>query len=298
MSTEESKSKTMPLCSLTAEPINKEEKAKDGCFAADSNVLVLPSQTSSISSSSGSSSASASASTIVPSQKQMRELQLGDQVLAYDMSSGRPTYSPVIAWLHRDTENEFEFVRLQLERGTDADSDSFLELTPEHLVYTLEWRGSAELRAKFAGDVLPGELFVVLQHDRLTETFNASCPRSVAKVVSVERRRVRRGAYAPLTAAGTLVVDGVLVSCYAAFPNVRVAHAAFAPYRALVRFGELMASTFWYWLGSDSRAIDSAYSVNASSEYLYPTHARVHWYAQMLIHVVHYFDRFIDYQSL
>ena len=247
-------------------------------------------------------------STIASSQKQMRELQLGDQVLAYDLSSGRPTYSPVIAWLHRDTEHEFEFVRLQLERerGTDADSDSegahtylysFLELTPEHLVYTLERRGTAELRAKFAGDVLPGELFVVLQHDRLTQTLNASCPRSVAKVVSVERRRVRRGAYAPLTAAGTLVVDGVLVSCYAAFPNVRLAHAAFAPYRALVRFGELVTSTFGHWLGSDSTAIGLAYSVNASSEYLYPTHSRVHWYAQMLIHVLHYFDRFIDYQS-
>ena len=246
----------------------------------------------------------------------MRELQLGDQVLSYDLSSGRPTYSPVIAWLHRDTEHKFEFVRLQLERerGTDALSHSFLELTPEHLVYTLESvelerRGSAGLRAKFAGDVMLGELFVVLENDnkRLTQTLNASltpnAPRSVAKVVSVERRRVRRGAYAPMTAAGTLVVDGVLVSCYAAFPNVRLAHTAFAPYRALVRFGELVASTFGtfgHWLGSDSTAIGSSsgYSVNASTEYLYPTHARVHWYAQMLIHVVHYVDRFIDLQSL
>ena len=51
-----------------------------------------------------------------------------------------------------------------------------------------------------------------------------------SRVVSVEAS-ARRGVYAPLTAAGNLVVDGVLASCYALVDSQSVAHAAFAPVR-------------------------------------------------------------------
>ena len=42
---------------------------------------------------------------------------------------------------------------------------------------------------------------------------------------------VREGVYAPLTATGTIVVDGALASCYAVINNPTLAHAVFAPMR-------------------------------------------------------------------
>lgn len=287
---------------LCAEATSTQEQPKEGCFTYDSNVLVLPASTTS--SSSSPSSTAAPAATVIASPKQMRELQLGDQVLAYDVAAGRPTYSPVIAWLHRDTEHEFEFVRLEFEH-TAAQGDaaagkrSQLELTAEHLVFTLEQSCSEKLVAKFAGDVRPGDLFLRQSDDQPMRSLNSSCPSAVARVVTVERRRVRRGAYAPLTAAGTLVVDGVVVSCYAAFANARVAHAAFAPYRALVRVGEMASWAIEHWPLGAGPKVDAAIGPrNESTEALHSASRGVHWYAQMLIHVLHFLDRFVDYQSI
>ncbi|MGH0180226.1 UNVERIFIED_CONTAM: hypothetical protein FKN15_003632 [Acipenser sinensis] len=45
-------------------------------------------------------------------------------------------------------------------------------------------------------------------------------------------RLLCQGAYAPLTQEGTLLVDGVLASCYALNCNQPLAHLSFAPYRA------------------------------------------------------------------
>ena len=45
------------------------------------------------------------------------------------------------------------------------------------------------------------------------------------------------GAYSPLTAEGNLMVDGVLASCYASFPDHDMAHFTMAPMRW---FPELM----------------------------------------------------------
>ena len=52
----------------------------------------------------------------------------------------------------------------------------------------------------------------------------------LAKVGKVETR-VFSGLYAPLTAQGNLVVDNVLVSCYAVHYSHTLSHLAFAPIR-------------------------------------------------------------------
>ena len=50
--------------------------------------------------------------------------------------------------------------------------------------------------------------------------------RKISKVIS-------KGAFAPLTEKGSLVVNDILVSCYAKVEDERIAHAAFAPFRMI-----------------------------------------------------------------
>ncbi len=176
----------------------------------------------------------------------MREVVAGrDSLLSVDPSDGSLSFSPVIAFLDRDEEEERGFVTISVEGGRD------LTLTPTHLVYVAkkdmqeeeeegreEDMGDNELDsdlsdapsdfsskydAFYAGDVRPG--------DRVLVRSSGGASLRPARVASVSLGR-RRGVYAPLTARGNLVVDGVAASCYAVVDSQAVAHAAFWPYRA------------------------------------------------------------------
>eukprot|EP00166_Cyanidium_caldarium_P000662 ctg_126.g70 len=82
------------------------------------------------------------------------------------------------------------------------------------------------------------------------------------QIVRVERVH-RRGAYAPLTEAGTLLVDDHWVSCYGNIRSHDVAHAVFAPLRTLYRVRQ--------WLPVKWR-------MSAQLEGL-------HWYATLLLRI-------------
>ena len=61
----------------------------------------------------------------------------------------------------------------------------------------------------------------------------------VEKVVSVTAQKIT-GVYAPLTSSGTIVVDGVVTSCYAFYKNEQIAHGVFAPMRAYHRVKDFL----------------------------------------------------------
>nr|APD15685.1 hedgehog [Wirenia argentea] len=72
-----------------------------------------------------------------------------------------------------------------------------------------------------------------------TGTFNDV---KLSRVVGVWRSR-GRGIYAPLTDTGTIVVDGVLVSCYALVSDVHIPHNALAPYRVMYQLTRYILPT-------------------------------------------------------
>ena len=54
-----------------------------------------------------------------------------------------------------------------------------------------------------------------------------------------------RGIYAPLTAEGNMVVDGIVVSCYAVIDSQKLAHWAFLPVRVYYQIKRLTLSIFY-----------------------------------------------------
>ena len=97
-----------------------------------------------------------------------------------------------------------------------------VELTHDHLIRTTTG-------FKFADRVAIGEALVMPMGQSATVTGITSSKSIVA---------------APLTRSGTIVVNGVVVSCYAKIPYHSLAHAMFLPYRLnLVSSLSLWAST-------------------------------------------------------
>ncbi|CAN9516117.1 unnamed protein product [Ophioblennius macclurei] len=204
-------------------------------------------------------------------QKTLSSLSPGDAVMALS-ESGRVVYSPVLLFLHRDRESRFAFLSLETDDGRR------LVLTPHHLVFLAPRCDCdrSEFRARFASGAKPGDCALI------HEAGGRVRPSRIAAVSAVEGA----GAYAPLTEAGTLFVDGVLASSYALVEDHRLAHWAFGPVRLFASLKRLVWGTptrrrtlavdanhvFFSPNGSEPLRTDAETS---RSSY-------VHWYARLL----------------
>lgn len=170
--------------------------------------------------------------------KPMRDLCPGERVLASSAAdAGGPlVYSPVLSFLDRQPNVTSVFYTI----GTD--DGHRVTLTAAHLIYVSdcvrsethgephldslqEARSSRDggLRIVFASEVRPGQCV-------LTSGGTVGPRPTVSPVTFVQALR-RTGLYAPLTEHGSIVVGGVLASCYAAVDSHHLAHWALAPLR-------------------------------------------------------------------
>ncbi|KAM3861930.1 indian hedgehog signaling molecule a [Diretmus argenteus] len=182
--------------------------------------------------------------------KQMRDLRPGDRVLASSTTDGRGPllYSPVLSFLDRQLNATKAFYVIGTAAGRSV------ALTAAHLIFVADgnctgelserddgeetaegsssaskgergpgWGGVAALRTVFASEVRPGQCL-------LTSRGAAGSEATLSAVTHVEVRR-SMGLYAPLTQHGSIVVDGVLSSCYAAIDQHHLAHWVLAPLR-------------------------------------------------------------------
>lgn len=142
--------------------------------------------------------------------KLLRSLRPGEAVLSRG-PDGSLAFSPILAFLHREPRQALTFLLLRFA------GNGSLAVTPNHLVFR---RRKGRLEAVFAGELRPGDRLVV--HDRLM-------------LLRSSERLHAHGAFAPMTEAGNLFANGVLVSCYAHITSHSLAHTALLPLRLFAR---------------------------------------------------------------
>ncbi|KAM6958610.1 indian hedgehog B protein-like [Tautogolabrus adspersus] len=182
--------------------------------------------------------------------KSMSDLRPGERVLALAGGGGELAFSEVLTFLDRDPGTWKLFYTLQTAAGAR------LSLTAAHLLYVTEGNCSegaeparGALRTVYASDAGPGQCVLVSEGEvgegRLSQITQVSV-------------KGGRGAFAPLTQQGTLVVDGVVASCYAVLDQHSLAHWAFSPLRLIHSLtgskGSHKDGVHWYarilhWLG-------------------------------------------------
>lgn len=169
--------------------------------------------------------------------KLVKDLRPGDRVLAAD-DQGRLLYSDFLTFLDRDDGAKKVFYVIETREPRER-----LLLTAAHLLFVAPHNDSAAAepeafsgagppfegalghRALFASRVRPGQrVYVVAERDGDRRLLPAA-------VHSVTLREEAAGAYAPLTAQGTILINRVLASCYAVIEEHGWAHRAFAPFR-------------------------------------------------------------------
>lgn len=159
----------------------------------------------------------AGASVVTPQgAKRMEDLRVGDTVRVMT-TDGRLTWSQVCGWAHRDQQASAPYLRL-------TTSHRQLVVSGDHLVATIAGSSISFVPAK---TIQPGHTLVECDNS----TAEGSAGVWGNRVVSVDAVHAQ-GVFAPLTLTGTVVVDGVAASCYAATKSHTLAHAAMKPVRA------------------------------------------------------------------
>uniref|UniRef100_S4RKE1 Sonic hedgehog signaling molecule n=1 Tax=Petromyzon marinus TaxID=7757 RepID=S4RKE1_PETMA len=206
--------------------------------------------------------------------KRLRDLRPGDRVLAARGPGSRPVYSDFLLFLDHEPHRR----RLFLSVKTAAPARTLL-VTPAHLVFAANSSDPRHARPVFASRVRPGmHVFVLDDRDGGARLRAAR----VERVSWVEAW----GSLAPLTAHGTLVVDGFLASCYAVVELHDWAHAAFAPLRAAHAASGDLARGHRVARGGEGGGGgggggDSRFPGNCSGA-LEARSAHIHWYSRLL----------------
>lgn len=127
----------------------------------------------------------------------VKDLQVGSQVLT---SNG---WTTVTTYLHWHPDEEVDALQIVHEQGE-------LTVTPEHILFTIDTHGAPQ--SILAKQLNPGELL-------LAESDSSSM------VDSINPTKMQ-GYYAPITSAGTILVDNVVASCYAQDDRFNLPHWA------------------------------------------------------------------------
>lgn len=146
----------------------------------------------------------------------MRDVRVGDRLLVAES-----TYSPVLAFLVR-RQNALPIDYLQI--FTDG---STLEITPTHLILMRRQNDPNPPHYLQAAKLSPGDSVFISDGDTAGKI-------KEVKVIRIHGPIKLTDAYAPLTMEGTLIVNDMLVSCYAEYEHQSFVHFLMFPIR------------FWY----------------------------------------------------
>jgi hypothetical protein len=142
-------------------------------------------------------------------QVTMGELNTGDSILTVDPSTGEKSFSAVYVWGHRDAKTISPFYEISTASG------SKLSLTKEHYMYVSE--GGCDGASLSSATTLSAPLLKVGQGAWIVTPEGMKCS-SITDIKVAEHK----GLFNPYTLSGTIVVDGVLASCYSEFDKIPI----------------------------------------------------------------------------
>ena len=153
----------------------------------------------------------------------MSDLAPGDEVLAMD-NNGQVTYSAVITILRAGQLSSVKYCYLKTKSGKKLRASEY------HLVYTGDCSSTSVSYNDFiyAKDLQVGDCLRV----RVDSDANNQLSSEMQEISEISMHKLD-GAYAPLTTLGTIVVDDVVASCYAAIRYHGLGQLAFAPVQYL-----------------------------------------------------------------
>lgn len=154
--------------------------------------------------------------------KKVKDLKAGDEVLAVD-ESGNLVYSEFIMFADNNGARKRVFHVIETSKPAMR-----IVLTAAHLLFIVQ---NSSLTVTFASDVAAGQEVMMLDEAGWH-----------LRAVRVDRvyEEEHEGSFAPLTGHGTVVVDNILASCYAAIQDQKLAHLAFAPLRLVHKVAPFM----------------------------------------------------------
>ena len=141
----------------------------------------------------------------------VKELRVGNRILTLD--HGVPVTTVVLGFLEKKTLSKGIYLRISLKNGLT------LSISPTHVMFVLTENNF--IKDVFAKDIFVGDVVYALNNRK----------GELVEVVNITKIQMT-GAYVPLTDTGTLIVDGVLVSCYTNTYHW-LAHSILAPFRWL-----------------------------------------------------------------
>ncbi|KAG5452273.1 Desert hedgehog protein B [Clonorchis sinensis] len=197
----------------------------------------------------------------------MRSLKIGDHVLTRDALTGDLIRTRVVGFLHRDEHAWRPNLRVtfnsSFKNGSicNSSSPSQLFLTPNHIVY-IKQEAESEIKVTsiFAGDLKIGD--TIFMFDPLTNS--VATARVINLLLIAEWQPEIIGLYAPLTETGTMLIDNLLVSCFAQFTNEYIAYVVTWPLQLYYRLA--------CWLKLD---------------YVWPSWQHgVHWFLEWVYHTM------------
>jgi hypothetical protein len=139
----------------------------------------------------------------------LSSLKIGDQVRIID-DKNQISYSPIIAFLHRELDEERLYKRIRTKNAQ-------IEISDRHLIHRHN-DGFIWAEKLDKGD----EILVVS-----SKSSNKTNWEEIIDITEVNKK----GLMAPLTAQGTIIINNVHASCYALVKSHTIGHFALAPYR-------------------------------------------------------------------
>merc|ERR1712107_270854 len=134
----------------------------------------------------------------------IEELRLGDKVQT--IHNQNILMTNFLGWLHKDANHTERFLKLKTESVQ-------ITLSKKHVIfYKKKGMEGDNMATTFADRVEEGDLLEVISDGKV----------QWERVVDIDSE-LRKGAYAPLTSEGTILVDNILASCYADFVYQSVA---------------------------------------------------------------------------